>query len=99
MKKLLALLMIVPLLGGCKYFDFDGNGRFDPIAYLESADITLSWVDDNGQVYEMAVDDLGKRLVGQFIQAKTGYLFELTNTGGIVITDPEGRQIRVARKE
>lgn len=98
MKKLM-LLAVVAIISGCAWMDLDGNGRFDPLAYLESVDVTVAFVGDDGQVYNLAVDDLGKKLLGQFIQAKTGYLFEVTEEGGITVTDPSGVQIQLKRKE
>ena len=102
MKKLTTtfLLFFYSLVfAGCaSWFDFDGNGRFDPVAYLENADITVAWVDESGQAYNIALDELGKQMLGTFIQAKTGYLFELTDDGGITITDPDGAQIQVKQK-
>ncbi len=98
MKKLMLIGVLTALLSGCQYFDLDGNGRFDPIAYLEGVDITVAWVGEDGQVYNVAIDELGKQLLGQFIQAETGYLFEITDEGGIAVTDPSGIQVQLKRK-
>lgn len=87
------------LQGGCSSLDLDGNGKFDPVAYLQTADISVGFVDEAGNTYTMAIDELGAKLVGQFVQAKTGYLFELTDKGGITITAPDGTKLLVARKE
>ena len=84
---------------GCSMLDLDGNGKFDPIAYLQTVDVTVGFIGEDGNVYSMAVDELGAKLAGQFIQAKTGYLFELVKDGGILITAPDGTNLMIARKE
>ena len=96
--KLLIATLSLAVLTGCSMFDLDGNGRFDPVAYLENADITVVWTDESGQVYNIALDELGKQMLGTFIQAETGYLFELTENGGITVTDPSGVQVQVKQK-
>lgn len=83
---------------GCSLLDLDGNGRFDPIAYLQTVDVTVGFVGDDGNVYSIAVDELGAKLAGQFIQAKTGYMFELVDDGGISITAPDGTRLSIAKK-
>lgn len=101
LEKFIALLAITSLVlcASCAFFDLDGNGRFDPVAYLEGADITVGWVDEDGQIYTMALDEFGHKILGQFIQAKTGYTYELTDTGGIMIIDPDGKIVQVKPKE
>ena len=95
-----ALLLIVSAVGltGCAMFDWDGNDRFDPLEYLSNADISIAWVDADGKEYNMALDKLGVQLVGQFIQAKTGYLFEIADDGARTITDPYGKQVKIQLK-
>jgi len=98
MKWIIALLSIA-MLSGCAWFDFDGNGRVDLLAYLSVVDVTVQWVDAAGETYTVALDELGARLAGKFVQAKTGYLFELTDGGGITVTDPAGVKVTIKRKE
>ncbi len=99
MKKALFAALALTLVAGCSMFDLDGNGRIDPVAYLENSNITFGWVGEDGQVYNVALDELGKQVVGNFIQAKTGYKFEIVEEGGLTITDPEGFKIQIARKQ
>lgn len=98
MKWIIALLSIA-MLSGCAWMDLDGNGRVDLLAYLSVVDVTVQWVDAAGETYTVALDELGARLAGEFVQAKTGYLFELTDGGGITVTDPAGVKVTIKRKE
>ena len=87
------------LLSGCAWMDLDGNGRFDPIAYANTMDVSIQLVDANGAPYQVQLDELGKRIVGQYIQVKTGLVVKQVETGGFIITDPDtGVSIRVAPK-
>ena len=87
------------LISGCAWMDLDGNGKVDPLAYLAASNVTVGWEDDSGAVYNVAVDDLGKQIIGQFIEAKTGYKVELVDSGGFTITDPRGFRIQVKSRE
>ena len=101
MKRLNAVFLSVSvmLMVGCALFDFDGNGRFDPVAYLEGADISVCWVDqESGEVYTMAIDELGVKILGEFVHAKTGYRFQLSGDGGISIVDPDGKILQIKQK-
>ena len=98
MKWIIALLSIA-MLSGCAWMDLDGNGRVDLLAYLSVVDVTVQWVDAAGETYTVALDELGARLAGTFVQAKTGYFFELTDGGGITVTDPAGVKVTIKRKE
>lgn len=93
--KYLTALLALSLLAGCAWMDLDGDGEVNPRAYLANSDITVSWVGEDGAVYNVAVDEFGRQIVGQFIQAKTGYLFEVTDEGGLVITDPSGMKYHI----
>ena len=95
MKKLLAVLLIASLSGCASWFDFDGNGRFDPVAYLEDADIAVSWVDAQGTPFMIAVNEDGVQMAGVFVSPKTGRRYVLTEEGGFVITDPSGVEVRI----
>lgn len=83
---------------GCAALDLNGDGKVDPFAFLEGVDISVAFTGEDGQVYNMAVDELGKKMLGQFIQDKTGYLFEVTEEGGITVTDPSGVAIQIKQK-
>ena len=102
MKKLLYTALVslcLGLLSGCALFDLDGNGRVDPVAYLQNADITVAWVDAEGNAYTVDALQLGEEVVYNYIQAKTGYRFEIVENGGIEITDPNGYKVRIAQKD
>ena len=99
MKTLLLAVLSIAMLSGCAWMDINNDGKVDPLAYLADSDITVGWVDEDGVVYNVALDDLGKQIVGQFIEVKTGFKVELVETGGIIITDRNGFQLRVAREE
>lgn len=84
---------------GCSLLDLNGDGKVDPVSYLEDADISVGWVDqETGEVYTMAIDELGHKIVGQWVQAKTGYTYELDPNGAISIIDPEGQVFTVSPK-
>ena len=87
------------LVGCASWMDFNGDGKVDPMVYLDGIDVTVGFVGEDGQIYNLAVDELGKKLLGQFVQVKTGYLFEVMDSGGITITDPDGVSIQIAPKE
>ena len=103
MKKYITLLLVACatlMISGCEMIDLDGNGKFDPVAYMEGIDINVSLVAEDGTVYTVAVDEYGKKLIGQYIQAKTGYLFDVAPDGGITVTDPtNGLSINLARNQ
>ena len=84
-------------MGCASWFDWDGNGRIDPITYLETSNITVGWVDSDGQAYTIALDEAGRRMLGVFIEAKTGYLFEVDEDGSLTITDPTGYSVTLSR--
>lgn len=93
-----ALVLLDTLIFGCTILDLNGDGEVNPITYLEGVDITVGWVDESGEVYNVALDEFGKQIVGRFIQAKTGYLFEVDDNGGITVTDPDGVSINLKQK-
>lgn len=101
--KLVAGLILVIGLTGCatlqSWFDWDGNGRIDPLAYLASADVTIGWEDANGVPFSIATDENGLHIEGQFTSPKTGLTYGLTEDGGFTITDPNGFQIQIKQKE
>lgn len=79
--------------------DLNGDGKFDPIAYLEDADITVGWIDEEtGEVYTMALDELGHKILGEWIKKETGYTYVLSDTGGITIVDPDGKAFTIEPK-
>lgn len=100
--KYITALLACALLSGCALFDWNQDGKFDPIAYLAGADISVVWVGEDGTAYQMALDELGMKIAGEYIQAKTGYRFELAplhdGTYGIEITDPNGYQVWIVPK-
>jgi hypothetical protein len=95
----LCFIFLLLVLCSCTMFDLDGNGRIDPVAYLQNADISVSWVDAEGNAYTVDAMQLGEEIVYDYIQAKTGYRFEIVESGGIEVTDPNGYKVRIAPKE
>ena len=92
------LAFCLGLLSGCAFFDLDGNGEINPITYLQNADITVAWTDDEGNTYNVDALKLGEEVLYNYIQAETGYRFEIVENGGIEITDPTGYKVMIARK-
>lgn len=90
-----ALLIIVSgLIAGCAMFDLNKDGKIDPIAYLQDANIQVAWTDAEGNVYQMNPVEMGAQVVFNWIEAKTKYRFELAEQQdgsiGIKVTDPKG---------
>jgi len=101
MKKLLHIGLIsvcVGLIQGCALFDFDGNGRIDPLAYLSTADVSIGWVNEAGTPFRIAMGEDGIRIEGEFVDHR-GIKYAMTEDGGFAITDPNGFQIQIKRKE
>ena len=99
MKNIISPLLIIAigLLAGCAWLDFDGDGNIDPAKYLSNADITVTWVDAEGNAYQVDPMQIGAELVYNYVEVKTGYRFELApqqdGTIGIWVKDPKGQEI------
>lgn len=94
----LAVLIAAFVVSGCQMFDLNGDGKFDPVAYVNDLDVSVVLTDENGQTYEAAVDEIGMKILGTYIQSKTGYLFEVAEDGAITVTDPAGVKIQLKPK-
>ena len=90
------LFIAVSLLVGCAMFDLDGNGKFDPIAYLESADISVAWIGPDGTPYTIAMDENGLRIEGKLVDAH-GNTYSLSRVGGFEVTSPSGLVLKIQR--
>lgn len=97
MYKTLSALIIVALLSGCALFDLNGDGEINPLTYLAEANIQIAWTDSNGAPYYIATDENG-RLIGRFTSG-SGRIYELTEGGGIAITDASGITIHITPME
>ena len=95
----LAIIILGMAVMGCAFFDWNNDGKIDPIAYLQDADISVTWVDDQGNAYTMDVMELGQNLFFAYVEQKTGYRFDLAEQQdgsiGIRIRDPKGYEIYI----
>lgn len=95
-----AIILLANGMAGCKALDLNGDGKFDPVAYLQDADISVGWVDqDTGEIYTMALDELGHKILGEWVRAKTGFTYQLDPKGGISIVDSKGQAFTVSIKD
>ena len=97
-----AVIVIGLTVMGCAWMDLNKDGKIDPIAYLNDLDVTLTWTDEQGEVYSVEMFTFAEQSVYNWIERETGWRFELApqqdGTVGIMIRDPEGFAVWITPK-
>ena len=90
MKWLYTMVVFAVLTGivGCQSI---GNGK------LDIPEINIGYVGEDGTPYTLAYDkETGLVVEGKYTSPKTGLVYEITQEGGFVVTDPRtGLNIRL----